>query len=289
MNMPPLAGTSSTPLPLVIFAHIEKTGGTSLNGILRSYHGIYYSHVRALLHAAPPARRAVHADDLKYYRQLAPWLRCISGHAVRPWVLLNEGLDDGLFMSVLREPVARYVSYYTYGGGVKRKPWPYSFEEYLEKDEFHNFQSKRIAGHADADAAMKIIEQSFMAVATLDVIDRLINKLDSIWPGIENCASSVGRRNTRKDSSRQILIERHHDRIMKNNAADIALYTMLKEKFDGLFLRSDIFSNITATVNNTKTKAQTHETAAELMHRTYISPVSGLIRLSHGLPYRGTY
>lgn len=289
MNSSPITGASPTPLPLVIFAHIEKTGGTSLNGILRTYHGIYYSHVRALLHAAPPARRAVHINDLKYYRRLAPWLRCVSGHAVRPWVLLNEGLDDGLFMSVLREPVARYVSYYTYGGGVKRKPWSYSFEEYLEKDEFHNFQSKRIAGRADADAAMKIIEQSFMAVATLDAMDRLINKLDSLWPGIEYCASLVGRRNTRKDLTRQALIERHRERIIKNNAADIALYSMLKEKFDGLFLRPDIFTDRLPPLNNTKTRPQAHETVAVLMQRVYISPLSGLIRLSHGLPYRGTY
>ncbi len=293
--MPVTQNAIQVPLPFVLFAHIEKTGGTSLNGILRSYHGIHYAHIRALLHAGPPAKRTIHADDLKWYRRLVPWLHCVSGHAVRPWVLLNEGLDDGLFMAVLREPVARYVSYYTYGtygtyaGGTKRKPWPYSFEKYLEKEEFHNYQTKRIAGRADADAAMKIIEQSFMAVATLDVMDKLINRLDSIWPGIENCASLVGRRNTRKDSSRQTLIERYHDRIMENNAADLALYRMLKEKFDGLFLRPDIFADRTATLKNAKTRPQTHEAAAALMHRTYITPVSGLIRLSHGLPYRGTY
>ena len=140
--------------PLVIFAHIEKTGGTTLNGILRAYHGVYYSHVRALTEPGPPARRAVTMRDLSLYRRLVPWLRCVSGHAVRPWVLLEEGVQDAVFLTVIREPVSRYVSYYTYGGGSPRRPWPYSFEEYLDREEFHNYQTKRLAGCADANRAL---------------------------------------------------------------------------------------------------------------------------------------
>lgn len=280
---------TNTALPLILFAHIEKTGGTSLNGILRTYHGIHYSHVRALKHAAPPSVRAVHLDDLGYYRRLAPWLRCVSGHAVRPWVLLNEGLDDALFMAVLREPVARYVSYYTYGGGVRREPWPYSFEEYLDKEEFHNYQTKRIAGRADADAAMQIIEQSFLAAATLENMDNLLNRLDSLWPGIEQCASLVGRRNTRKDTQRQTLIERYHETILANNTADMALYEMLKKKYAGLFLRPDFFTESTTPVFPKQQGSRLQEITAALMHRVYLGPLSGLVRLAHGLPYRGTY
>ncbi len=79
MNTPTLAVTTPAPLPFIFFAHTEKTGDTSPNGILRSYHGIHYAHVRALLHASPPAKRAIHADNLKWY---APCLHCVTDHAV---------------------------------------------------------------------------------------------------------------------------------------------------------------------------------------------------------------
>lgn len=80
--------------PLTLFCHIAKTGGTTLNGVLRTFNGFRYAHGRALLHKAPTSSRALHADDLELYLKIAPWLRCISGHAIRPWVLLDEGVTN---------------------------------------------------------------------------------------------------------------------------------------------------------------------------------------------------
>ena len=65
---------NSEKFPLVIFAHIEKTGGTSLNGILRTYHGVRYVPVRALTHPTSTSHRAVHLNDLSLYSKLAPWV-----------------------------------------------------------------------------------------------------------------------------------------------------------------------------------------------------------------------
>lgn len=276
-------------LPLIIFAHIEKTGGTSFNGVLRTYHGINYAHVRSLMRKAPPAERAVHLDDLTLYQRLVPWLNCVSGHAIRPWVLLDEGMKDKLFMTVLREPLARYVSYYTYGGGVNRKPWTFSFEEYLGKEEFHNFQTKRIAGVADADRAMSIINQNFLAASTLESMGELLDNLDKIWPGIKDCASLVGRRNVRSDPDRKILLESYYDKIVRNNGEDIKLYQMLQEHFQGLFLRSDIFTERPMSCVKQNSGGQLSEKISVLLRRTYLSPITGLVRVYHGLPYRGTY
>jgi len=275
-------------LPLVIFSHIEKTGGTSLNGVLRTYHGINYAHVRSLKHEAPPSHRAVHMDDLFLYKKLVPWVKCVSGHAVRPWVMIDEGLENGLFMTVLREPLARYVSYYTYGGGVKRKPWGFSFEEYLEYDEFHNFQTKRLAGVADASKAISIIEKYFLAASVLESMDELLSHLDRVWPGFEKCASIVGRRNVRSDPDRNILLERYKEEIIKNNEEDLKLYQFLQDRYNGLFLNNDVINNAAVLLSHTIDK-KPMEIYSALLNRLYLSPITGVIRKINGLPYKGTY
>ena len=280
-------------LPMIIFAHIEKTGGTTLNGILRTYHGMHYAHVRALHHAAAPNERAVHADDLKLYRRLAPGLDCVSGHAVRPWVLRDEGLQDCLYMTVLREPIARYVSYYTYGGGVQRKPWPYTFEDYLDQEEFKNYQVKRIAGVADADVALDIIKESFMATAVLECMDKLLENLDRVWPGILADAKRVGRRNERTDTRRQALLDDYQEEITANNAEDIKLYNFLNENFDGLYLQDGIFNKLPDVSDKPELrsggKRYANEMISAIIRRAYLEPVTGLVRLMHGLPFKGTY
>jgi hypothetical protein len=135
-----------------------------------------------MLHAGPPAKRAIHADDFQLYLRVAPWLKCLSGHAVRPWLLLEQGVTDCAFLGILRDPIARYVSYYTYGGGAElRQPWPYTFEEYLEKEEFHNYQTKRIAGTGDATQALKIITNHYWSFAHLQKMDTMLDRLDEIW------------------------------------------------------------------------------------------------------------
>ena len=99
------------------FVHIEKTGGTSLNHILRRSYGSAHCDVRL-----PLAKRKLTTDpghvicvdsaDLRRVLWLYRNLRGISGHPVKPYANLNELIPDLGFITLVRDPTARFRSHF---------------------------------------------------------------------------------------------------------------------------------------------------------------------------------
>lgn len=129
---------------LLAFVHIEKSAGTTLKSILRRHYGIGYCDVRTL---SKKSKKTFNSSDLKVFLRLNPFITCVSGHSVKPWSDLETIQRTVEYITVLRDPVQRYISYYTYGtygGGPVRTPWPFSFEQYMEKPKHLNFQTRKI-------------------------------------------------------------------------------------------------------------------------------------------------
>jgi hypothetical protein len=140
------------------FIHIEKTAGSTLTTILRRSFGTRHSDIRL-----PPAKRrtgerdlrpCIDADDLRRAQRVYPALACIAGHNVKPYGGLGTLGTEIRFFTFLRDPAARYVSHYLNRAGVYTRD---AFESWLSSGWTHNWQTKKIAGVADADRAIEII------------------------------------------------------------------------------------------------------------------------------------
>ncbi len=133
------------------FVHIEKTAGTTLNAILRRSFGIRHCDIRLPLfkrrYDRYDHRAFVEAADLRRVRRLYRSLRGISGHNVKPYADLHAECPEIQFITMLRDPVARFHSHFlNRAPGCTRE----AFNEWMSAKWVHNWQTKMIAGESNA-------------------------------------------------------------------------------------------------------------------------------------------
>jgi len=96
------------------FVHIDKTGGTTLTSILRRSFGTRHCDIRLPLAKrrldGPNHRSSVEAADLIRVSSIYRDLRGISGHNVKAYSDLQAARSDIRFITILRDPVARFRS-----------------------------------------------------------------------------------------------------------------------------------------------------------------------------------
>lgn len=134
---------------MLIFLHIPKTGGTTLNPILdwnynnKSYQISRYAQIEPFL-ALPDA------EKLKY--------KVLRGQV---YYGIHEGIpEESQYISILRHPYKRLVSQYFYlnvrkaNQGEKLSTMP--FEKFLEREPFQAYmQLNLIAGGSNIDEALR--------------------------------------------------------------------------------------------------------------------------------------
>jgi len=100
--------------------HIEKCGGTTLIHALRRHFGLAHFDV------IPRGKNSMlfTHEDLRSLLRLRPTVKSIAGHPVRVHSNLHELLADSRYVTILRDPVARYVSRISFAncwkGGTSR-------------------------------------------------------------------------------------------------------------------------------------------------------------------------
>ena len=150
---------------LLAFAHIAKTGGTSLNHFLRRQFFLRCADVRPL---TPGSQGVFFASDLKKMLMLNPALQCVIGHSVRPLSDLESVISNLRYFTILRHQVDRSISHHQQRVS---KYGHISMEGFLERDWVWNFQTKALAGSDDLEQAKKVIADRITTVGTLEEID----------------------------------------------------------------------------------------------------------------------
>lgn len=154
------------------FVHIEKTAGTTLNGVLRRWFGTRHCDIRLPLAKRRDDRDdhrvCVDAADLRRVRRLYRNLRGIAGHNVKAYADLGVECPEIRYFTFLRDPVARFRSHFLY-----RAPHPTheACQQRLATDWVHNWQTKMIAGEPNADKAIELISRSFGFVGFTERFD----------------------------------------------------------------------------------------------------------------------
>lgn len=203
--------------------HIEKCGGTTLIDVLRRNFQLDHFDV------IPRDRQSMvfTADDLHDLLKFRPTVKSIAGHTIR----LNSGLENVApqiqYITCLRDPVRRYVSDYCHF--VERLGLEADFEAWLCREERHNLQTRAIAGAANLDAAIHLLETRFELVGALENFSEFIQQLRLVveiprstfdpWYEVRN--SRWGRPSVLSTSE---LIGKFGERIAAVNALDIKLH-----------------------------------------------------------------
>lgn len=140
------------------FVHIDKTGGRTVRAILRNSLGTGHCEIRTPYAKRPPDPndRSVHVtgEDLRRVRRVYRNLRGIAGHNVKAYSDLHVACPDIRYFTWLRDPVARWLSHY------KNKALSYGredFERWAAAEWTHDFQTRTLAGEANAARAIDLV------------------------------------------------------------------------------------------------------------------------------------
>lgn len=270
---------------LLAFVHVEKAAGTSLIHVLRQLYCGAHLDVRPF---SASSSSVFTASDLCTARRVLPGLRCIAGHSVVPW----SDLCDVDYVTLLRDPVKRYLSHYQHW--VERKGCQLAFEEFLANDEMSNFQTKKIAGSDDLERAKGLLGERFLLAGCVEDFDAFLVLLARLTSQPHDRFFYTQENKALNTVIRKPDYEKYMPAIRENNASDIQLYGHVKEVFFPACVErygADFKSDLDRfCVENTRRQGRNRRHVVDyLLRKAYLEPVTGLLRLANGLPYRGSY
>jgi len=274
---------------ILAFVHIEKAAGQTFTRILENNY--IYKHCRV----APLKKEhqgVFTADAMKTIIRINPFVEAISGHSVRPCSDLESLVPKVRYVTLMRDPVKRYISHYQYWMQILKKN--ISFEEFLTLESVYNFQTKKIAGSADMIKAKKILKEKVFLVGVVEEFDDFLKILKlKIAPQSFHCGYK--RKNVAKANRIRDYINKnwgkYRDRVFENNVLDIELYDFAKnelfqsEKIAALQSSKRINHDINANGNFQIKRG----IVGRLYRNLYFSPIINMIRYQNGLKIGGSY
>ena len=276
------------PEKILAFCHIEKAAGTSLIHILRRIFSLRYASVRPM-HSRD--NYYFTSRDLKTVKRLNPFLRGIGGHSVVPRGDLVECARTLAFITQVRDPVARTASQYRFR--VNRMKREANWQSYLKHPDSKNFQVHKLAGCADFDLAKENILKHFMLAGCVEEFDSflvlLAQKLQLPLRLFTYSKKNVGAKQHRLN-----VPSCFYEQLQEQNQLDQQLYNWIRTEMLSAYISvysGDFMSDLETFRNLQKTHSQRRITpCVDFIYRNaYMKPVSGLIRVSNGLPYLGSY
>lgn len=225
----------------LIFLHMPKTGGTTMHAILKRQY-----RVENTFRTNPEQ----HWESLRMFREFSDEAKAkielITGH-------MRFGIHEYInrpsyYLSFLRDPVQRVISYYYYILGYqnhylhqKIKSGNMSLEDVLESGvsrEFNNFQIRRISGQDRVDygccsnemldMAIRNIDQYFPVVGLTEKFDESLILMSNYcrWKFPYYTRLNVGKNKPPKHDITDKVIES----IKQFNDLDIKLYNYASQK-----------------------------------------------------------
>ena len=275
---------------MLAFVHIEKAAGTTLIHLLRRNYFLRYMDVRPLTKSGDGF---LTARDLAIYRHINPFVSCIGGHAIRPCSNLHDAIPDIRYITLLRDPVERYLSQYRYW--VEKLNKEISFVRFLDHRPAWNFQVKKIAGAEKLGYAKKLLGERFLMVGTVERFDEFLVLLRSKLHPFK-FDSMYQKKNISKGGGMRVgeLLAKYGAQIMERNELDIKLYRYVTDEMLPMEINTygdkftaDVWRQ--RQINRTSVAAEAKSRIDYLYRNIYCLPITGMVRRIHGLPLAGSY
>jgi hypothetical protein len=271
------------------FVHIERTGGMTLNHILRRIFFLQKVEVRPF---SKTSSKIFCAKDLKRILLVNPFIRCISGHTIRALSDLRKIVPNIKFITIVRKPIERYISHYLY-----LKYWLknfYSFEEFIRNQAYSNLQTKIIAGEDSYYRAKTVLSDYFWLVGTTENFNEFLMLLQKEFE-LKISYLNYKRQNTslqknaKSKNEFEKIYSKYFEDIKERNKNDIELYNYARNEISlrqknnyGSEFEID-FKNFQSLLNQNKPK-MIRSYVDYIIRKTYYEPIFGTIRVLNGLP-----
>ncbi len=163
------------PKELLAFIHVAKTGGQTVEQMLRSSYGP--AHAEAVEWAPRPTADPWSVDyvvpkytpdDLRRLKRLCPFLRSVGGHGIALWSNLQE-VQPTRWFAFVREPLARGASHFQYHVQTDRPDLVWA--DWVDWPVHRNHQLKMFSPAADAQDAIRRIGQQEVFVGLTERFD----------------------------------------------------------------------------------------------------------------------
>ena len=166
-----------------------------------------------------------------------------------------------------------------------RLGWEIGFEEFLDRKDAQNVQTKRIVGRSQPEQAKEVLQERFTLVGTVEDFSSFLMELENVT-GRKGLANYVMRRNVspRADEADE-LQDRYRERILEANAADLAVYEYVQNSLaphhDPAGLQGP---------NSQRQSSRDWRLLTDYMIRkAWLQPATAALRMANGLGPRGTY
>ncbi len=133
---------------MLAFIHIEKAACQTFTRILENNYVLRSCRVAPL---NKEHRGVFKWADLKMLLRINPFIYAFAGHSVVPYSDFDKHLPNIKYITILRDPIQRYISHYQYW--LQDLKTQISFEKFMSLEDLKDFQTKKIAGSADLCAA----------------------------------------------------------------------------------------------------------------------------------------
>lgn len=278
---------------LLAFVHLHKAAGTTLIHLLRRNFFLRHMDVRPFRKESGGVFRA---RDLRTCLRLNPFLRCIAGHSVRAWSDLESLVPNVRYITILRDPIDRFVSHFLYRQDVHAATT--SFQEAMDREKEHNLQTRYIAGSDDLDEAKRMLDRRFLLAGVSQEFDTFLLLLSrklglapsDVWYVSQNVASRRG--TDRRDMARR-LIEENHDALVAMHRVDLQLHEYVKAEVlprEVALYGPDFHRHLQEFRSRDRTPHLGVKPYVDyVVRKCYYDPLIGLIRVGHGKTFRGSF
>ncbi len=274
---------------IIAFVHIEKAAGSSLIALLRYNFPFTHCEVKPL---SKDLSHVFSACDMEKILKINPWVKSISGHSLTPVSNLRLAYPNIQYITLLRDPVKRYISNYLYW--VDAMGYKGNFQTYLGVEKIWNFQVKKIAGVEDLEVARKIVDKEFFLVGLTEEFASFLlllgKKMSKTQFKLINFHINEGRKSQNYEGLMKDL-NPHLPGIEKRNALDIELYNHVKGKWTKE--KENYGPSFSADLESLKQRdwrLRSYGRYANFLYRNlYYKQMIAFLRIASGRKARGGY
>jgi len=215
---------------VLAFCHIPKAAGTSVRQVLRSWYGVGHYDI-------PQARgrfRFMEAGDIDWIVKRWPGIKSIASHNLSPSNELGSENREVHWFTFLREPVRRYISHYQF---YVNRWWGHEkipFEEWLNLEHHSNTQVKMIAGEANLNRAVALLNERVEVVGLQEEYNDSMLMLAAFTGNYYIPDLIRKRKNIAQSRHIEDKIygnfDKYEDRILEANELDLELYSYVKDE-----------------------------------------------------------
>lgn len=221
----------SAKIPFVVYVHVEKAGGISINNMLHNY-------IKGYISPSPRWGETMRAEDLQIIQKYYPLkIKGIGGHRI---VAKEKYSSDQFVFAFVREPLSRLLSHLNWQ--INKMDIPHTFESFINDIHFQNFQTFRLTRSRDFQTAKTVIEKYYNFIGLSEQYDLSINLLSKKLYGQVEKLNYEKMNETKKRNKTyrlQDLDEKQIKHLKKLNQVDIDLYNYIRDEVFPTYYTND--------------------------------------------------